>query len=412
MLRSLTALLGLLALSAPALAGTLRVDVLDIGQGDSILIRSPGGKTILIDAGDGKVDVPPILAREGVTSLDLVIGTHPHADHIGGMDDVVAGFPIKVYTDNGLPHTTATYARLMSAIEAKGIAYRAAVSGQTYNLDDGAKLEVLFPNGTKLTNTRSDLNSNSVVARLTHQGHCMLFVGDAEEPTEDALVAAGLGPCDVLKVAHHGSRHSSSQRFLDALRPKHAVISVGVGNRYHHPGRETIQKLVAMKVDVHRTDLEGQLTILSSEKGLTVKGAHAPLLAVTATPEETEAALGKPGASRAEARAAGGDGMDDTAEGARVGATAVRATPARPPAAATQASVGSGVDLNTATLDELIALPEIGPRTAEKILAYRAERGGFTNVEELLDVKGIGPKTMDAVRPLVRVGARPAKGNP
>jgi competence protein ComEC len=408
MLRSLTALLGLLAFSAPALAGTLRVDVLDIGQGDSILIRSPGGKTILIDAGDGKVDVPPILAREGVTSLDLVIGTHPHADHIGGMDDVVAGFPIKVYTDNGLPHTTATYSRLMSAIEAKGIAYRAAVAGQTYNLDDGAKLEVLFPNGTKLTNTRSDLNSNSVVTRLTHQGHCMLFVGDAEEPTEDALVAAGLGPCDVLKVAHHGSRHSSSQRFLDALRPKHAVISVGVGNRYHHPGRETIQKLVAMKVDVHRTDLEGQLTILSSEKGLTVKGAHAPLLAVTATPEETEAALGKPGGGRSSG-AGSADAVDDSAEGAHVGARPAQPTPARP---AAQPAAGGVVDLNTATLDELVALPEIGPRTAEKILAYRAERGGFTNVEELLDVKGIGPKTMDAVRPLVRVGARPAKGSP
>lgn len=394
MLHSLTAHLGLGLLGAllavtDARAGTLRVDILDVGQGDSILIRSPAGKAVLIDAGDGKADVPPILAREGVTALDLVVGSHPHADHIGGMDEVLEALPVKVYTDNGLPHTTATYSKVMALVEEKGAAYRAAQVGQVYNLDDGAKIEVLFPREGKLSNTRSDLNSNSVVLRLTHQGHCMLFVGDAEEPTEMALLDGGLGSCDVLKVAHHGSRHSSTQRFLEAVKPKHAVISVGVGNRYHHPGEETLQRLARMKVDLHRTDLEGQLTILSSEKGLTVKGAHAPALPILATSDEVEAKLGKGGSA---SRASGAEAMSDDAEGAGV---------------AKSSTAGAGLlDINAATAEQLDALPGVGAATATNILAYRDAHGGFGSVDELDAVSGIGPATMDKLRPLVTVVPR------
>lgn len=264
-------LLTLLLAWASAWAGTVRVDVLDIGQGDSILIRTPANKTILIDAGDGQIDVPPILAELGVTQLDLVIATHPHADHIGGMDEVLDALPVKLYTDNGLPHTTKTYDEVMKRIEDKNIPYRAAQVGQTYKLDDGATIEILFPNGTPLHDTRSDLNSNSVVARLTHGKDCFLFVGDSEEPTEQALVQAGLGQCDVLKVAHHGSRHSSTSSFLAAVKPKIALISVGTGNRYGHPGEETLDRLEGIGAKVYRTDTMGMLTVLSTGNGVTVQ---------------------------------------------------------------------------------------------------------------------------------------------
>lgn len=386
-------------LPGAALAGTLRVDVLEVGQGDSILIRSPAGKTILIDAGEGKIDVPSILQKEGVTSLDLVIGSHPHADHIGGMDDVVQAFPIKRYLDNGLPHTTATYRTLMADLEGKGIAYQTAVRDMVFNLDDGARLEILFPTGTALRNTRSDLNSNSVVVRLTHQGHCMLFVGDSEEPTEQALLDGGLGKCDLLKVAHHGSNHSSTSAFLRAVQPKFALISLGVDNRYKHPGDQTLARLASVGAEIHRTDLEGQITVLSSEQGLTVKGARPSPLPSSASFAEVSRVLGRGLPGKGEAA---GDAMSDSVEGGGGH---------RHPAARTAAVASGPVNLNTATAEQLEGLPGIGPSKVQAILTWRTEHGRFTSTQQLDEVKGIGPGILAQILPLVTVdGATPATG--
>ncbi len=264
----------LLLLVAAAFAGIYRVDVLDIGQGDAILIRSPAGKTVLIDAADRGVDVVGQLKREGVSRLDLVVASHPHADHIGSMQTVIEAFTVGTYVDSGLPHTTQTYATLMAAIEAKGVAYRSALVGQSFKLDDGGVLDVLFPAGIPLKDTRSDLNSNSVVLRLSHGEDCFLFMGDAEEPTERALLDAGLDSCDVLKVAHHGSNHSSTPAFLAAVKPRYAAISVGAGNRYNHPGTETLERLTHSGATLFRTDRDGQITFYSDGKDIRVVSAH------------------------------------------------------------------------------------------------------------------------------------------
>jgi competence protein ComEC len=260
--------------SAPT-GNNIRVDVMDVGQGDSILIRTPT-KTILIDASEGVADVDKKLTQLGVQAIDLAVATHPHADHIGGMDEVVRAFPIKMYMDNGLPHDTQTYTRLMADIEAKGITYRAAVAGTVINLDLGAKFEVLFPTGTPLTGTRSDLNANSVVTRLSYKDDCFLFVGDSEEPTERALLSRGLGACEVLKVAHHGSEYSSIQPFLDAVRPEVALISVGKGNSYGHPGPATLGRLQAMGARIYRTDLQGTITLTTTGSGVRVTTGTIP----------------------------------------------------------------------------------------------------------------------------------------
>jgi competence protein ComEC len=251
-------------------AGTLTTTMLDVGQGDSIVLQSPAGKTVLIDAGDGKIDVVPLLGALHVKQLDLVVATHPHADHIGGMDEVLAAFPVKLYTDNGLPHTTRTYEDVMKVVEAKGIAYRTAQTDQVFNLDDGIKITVLQPSSTPLTGTRSDLNSNSVVVRVDHGTVCLMFTGDSEDPTEDVLLQRGIAPCQVLKVAHHGSAHSTSDAWLRAVRPESALISVGKDNSYGHPDPGTLARLESNDVEVFRTDELGSIQVLSDGKSYRV----------------------------------------------------------------------------------------------------------------------------------------------
>ena len=251
-----------LAIAYPAWAGIVVVDFLDIGQGDAIVIRG-GGKTVLIDAGDRGKDTADQLVQLGITKLDLAVASHPHADHIGSMRSVLERFEVGLYIDSGLTHTTATYNELMQAIEERDIPYRRANAGMAIRLGDEAVLHVLFPADPPLRGTRSDLNSNSVVLSLEHGEMDFLFTGDAEAPTEQRLLRMGLGPHEVLKVAHHGSEHSSGARFLEVVEPQIAVICVGEGNRYKHPRPEALERLQHAGALVYRTDTSGHVRILS-----------------------------------------------------------------------------------------------------------------------------------------------------
>jgi len=259
-----------LLVAPPTWAGTLLVDVLDVGQGDAIFIQSPEGKTVLIDAGPRKANVVAELRARGVTGLDLVVATHPHSDHIGGMEQIVNEFPIGTYMDSGQSHTTATYRDVMEAVEEQGVPYVRAEKGQRIQLGSEAVLWVLWPGKLYLSGTRSDHNSNSVVLRLEHQGHCVLLIGDAEAETEQRLLAQRPAPCEVLKVAHHGGAHSTTGRFLGAFQPRIALISVG-NNGWGHPTEETLGRLARRSIEVHRTDQAGTIRVLSSEAGLQVQ---------------------------------------------------------------------------------------------------------------------------------------------
>ena len=230
-------------LTLSALAGDLTVHILDVGQGDAVLIEAPDEKRVLIDAGTAKSGVADLLQQRGIKTLNMVVATHPHADHIGGMADVLKTFDVGLYVDNGMTHTTMTYSRTMQAVEKREVNYRSAVVGRTFKLGSEATLTVLHPRQTPLRGTRSDLNSNSVVLRLVHGKNCFLFTGDAEEPTERDLMNRGIEQCDVLKIAHHGSGHSTSERFLEAVKPQVAIISAGANNRYGHPDPELIGRL-------------------------------------------------------------------------------------------------------------------------------------------------------------------------
>lgn len=259
--RALFHVVSLVAWAGPAWAGVLVVDMLDVGQGDAILVRAEG-RAVLVDAGpdDG---ITAQLDTLGVRRLDLAVGTHPHADHIGGMDAVLNTLDVRFYMDNGMPHSTGTYASVMAAVEGRRVRYVAPEVGRRIALGSEVSLTVLAPPAPLFADTRSDLNSNSVILLVEHGSVRMLLMGDAEEPTEAWLAAQGLPDIDVLKVSHHGSEHSSVPGFLAAADPEVALISCGANNKYGHPDAPALSRLAAVGATVYRTDTQGQVRVLS-----------------------------------------------------------------------------------------------------------------------------------------------------
>ncbi len=252
-------------------AAPLSVDFLDVGQGDAALIVSPTGKAVLIDAGprgSGKI-VRAAMRRRGVQRLDLVLISHAHADHVGGVLELLDQVPIGRYLDPGLPHTSALYRRTLEALARKGVPMHTARAGQTIRLGGGAVLRLLAPSLPLFHGTRSDLNACSVVARLEYGAVSVLFTGDAEQPTEARLRQRHDLRSTVLKVAHHGSRYASTPAFLARVKPRIAVISVGK-NGYGHPAAQTLRRLAVIGAEIYRTDLDGTVSITTDGRKLTV----------------------------------------------------------------------------------------------------------------------------------------------
>ncbi len=248
--------------------GELRVWYFDVGQADSELIRLPDGTSILIDAGTSSTEDELIdeLRSLGAETLDLVVATHPHADHIGGMAAVIDALEVEQVvmprvSESDTP-TTKTYENLLESIADKGLSVTPAEPGEVLLSGGGATLTVLAPNGEDY----GDLNNYSVVLRLTYGEDSFLFTGDAEEESEQEILAGGLELAStVLKCGHHGSETSTSPAFLEAVSPQYAVISCGVDNDYGHPDSVTLEKLEAAGVEVFRTDRDG--AILASTQG-------------------------------------------------------------------------------------------------------------------------------------------------
>lgn len=248
----------------------LRVDILDVGNADAILVRS-GEASLLIDAGennDGDQVVDALRSR-GVNRLDYAIATHPDADHIGGMDVVVNKLTVDTFIMAFMPEgstpTTKTYLDLLEALTNKGIAVTEAEPGQSYALDE-AQLELIGPPAPS-----SDTNNNSVVCRVTYGSKRFLFMGDAEKEEENALIAAGADlRADFIKLGHHGSRSSSQKAFLEKVSPAYAAITCGAGNSYGHPHAETLQTLEDLQIAYTRSDLNGTVKLLCDGSRITV----------------------------------------------------------------------------------------------------------------------------------------------
>jgi competence protein ComEC len=292
----------------PASGKELQVHILDVGpvNGDSILIISPEGKAVLIDAGDtgkGKV-VLEALKRYNVQQLDYLVATHPHPDHIGGADEVIKAIKVLNVIDNGqgpdVPESLAAptkpaagaaagkktaakkperssaitkfYDEYKDAVAQSGAHYEKAEAGKKYDIGGGARLTILAPIEPLFTRdqikTGGNLpNANSIVMRLDYGDFSMLLPGDAEEQTEHRMLTKDLNlKVKILKVAHHGSKYATSQDFLTRVKPEVAIISCGEWNRYGHPSQVVLDRLRAASVKLYRTDLQGEITITTKGK--------------------------------------------------------------------------------------------------------------------------------------------------
>lgn len=241
---------------------------LDVGQGDSALIRTPSG-VVLIDASTNasEDDLQVHLDYLGIKTIDYAIFTHPDADHIGGADMIMKKFDVKHVIMSGHVSTTKTYERLLDAIEESEADVTVPEPGQIFTLG-GLTMEILAP----LADYK-DSNENSIVLRATYGNTSVMFTGDAEKKSEKDMVAqyalSGKLDCDLLKVGHHGSSSSSTEAFVRAVSPTYAVISCGEYNEYGHPHQETLVLLEREGVSVSRTDREGTVCFISDGTTLT-----------------------------------------------------------------------------------------------------------------------------------------------
>src|SRR5918911_1682194 len=302
--------------SAPPSGDELQVHVLDVGQGDSILIIAPGGKSVLVDAGvpgSGKI-VLDAMKRYNLDHIDLMVATHAHADHIGGADEVLLHTKVSNVLDSRVPNSTKNYEDFLAAIDKTGAKYIAASPGQKFDLGGGATLAVLAPiqpffTKDQLRSGANEPNANSVVTRLDYGDFSMLLTGDAEAETEARLMTTGANiKAKVLKVGHHGSRYASSENFLKQGGFEAAIISDGADNRYGHPRQDTLDRFKSLGIKLYRTDLEGEITITTRGHGYEVKTAHAATgdLWAGRTPPGREETATDATESKRSRRAAGG----------------------------------------------------------------------------------------------------------
>lgn len=245
----------------------LMISYMDVGQGDAAYIKV-NGNDILIDAGprSNSKELLEQLKAKNIDDFELVIATHPHEDHIGGMVDVFKEYEVKAFYSPKITHTTKTYENLVKAVKDEGLKTKELKSGMVIDLGEGAKFEVFTPQKSEY----EELNDYSPIMKLSFGDTSYLFTGDAEKlAEEEALTKYKTSlDSDVIKFGHHGSSSSSSNAFIEAVSPKYGIISCAKDNKYGHPHRETLDIIKKYNIKTFRTDTDGEIILTSDGKSI------------------------------------------------------------------------------------------------------------------------------------------------
>lgn len=258
---------------------TLLVAAMEVGQGECIVVITPDGRSMVIDGGRSRQRmeerVVPYLREHGVERVDYVVTTNPDQDHVAGLERLLELLPVGAWVDPVIPNDNQAYARSLALVEQKGIQPIRARRGLTLDLGPAVTVEILWPvDPLLLDGGEPSHNDNSVVLKITHGEVAFIVPGDIERDAEQRLVELDDDnelQADVLVLAHHGSRTSSTAAFLDAVSPHVALIPVGLDNQYGHPHDEVLQRLRFRDIAIYRTDLDGTIEVISDGNAYQVR---------------------------------------------------------------------------------------------------------------------------------------------
>lgn len=251
--------------------GQLEVSYLDVGQGDAIYVKV-NNYDILIDAGP-RSDVEKLmkqLEEKNIDNFEILIATHPHEDHIGGMTDVLKKYDVESFYMPKATTTSKTFEYMINAISNKGLKIKTIKDGTMIELGNGAYIDVYSP----IDDVYDNLNDYSPIMKLTYGETKFMFTGDSEELVEKQVLdkySSTELKSDVLKLGHHGSSTSSGEEFLDVVSPNYGIVSSGLDNKYGHPHKETLEKIKKKNIHTYRTDTQGQILLTSDGKNITIK---------------------------------------------------------------------------------------------------------------------------------------------
>lgn len=323
---------------APGIDPIYSVHFIDVGQGDAIYIETPS-KNMLIDGGGKDSGVVEYLMEQAVDTLNILIATHPHADHLGGLPQVLSSFVVMEVIDPGVVHSTLLFSNYLNLIDSLNVELSVGRAGMKRTLHDKAYFEVLHP----LYPQENNLNDASIVVMLVLEQIRILLTGDIEKKSESEILARyPYIKSHVLKLAHHGSITSTSEAFLEAASPEVAIIYCGKNNKFGFPHDETLEKLMAYNIHTFRTDRNGSIVMFTDgDKYFMTTESHDDFF----LPHASE-------------------------------------------------SQSSAVNLNAATMDELTTIIHIGPARARQLIELRP----LSSMDELLKIQGIDEKRLEDIK--------------